>query len=551
MVRYRLAAALSAAFAGPALADPPAPCTFASAPIPNPAPAPAPTPDTDLPQPTADEGGVRPAITLDSARQAADGFTAWLQRLAELTSTSDKIVGGQRACQGDWPYLATLRRAESPAIGYYCGASAISPDWVLTAAHCVNGVRPLARGGWAIPGTGPIQVSFGSTDLSDEREMQIFLATDIKIHPGYRPYDPVTGEPELNDIALIRLNQPWTGPVASLSAHVASDADQASGRAFTAGFGLTSDPGASMQGDPRVRFARATDGRTVLAGSQYLLQTMLPLVSPGVCAASSGQYDPIRKVCAGFRHGGRDSCLGDSGGPLVTLSASGQPYLIGIVSYGWGCAVAGNYGVYTRVSAHRDWIASIVRNALFTSEPPESDQQRLLAVYNGLMKRMAGTTVDMSLTLKTGPDFIEGENLIFEVASDHAGDLLVLDISAAGKVTQLFPNPFMAPGQSAAIEAGTTVRVPSQQFGRFQMPASADPPGEGRLIAFLIPPGTPVPDALRPNASEGLAQKDDSSAYVMHLLDMIDTQAVDDPSALQPIAKPGWGAASASYTIRK
>jgi trypsin len=59
-------------------------------------------------------------------------------------------------------------------------------------------------------------------------------------------------------------------------------------------------------------------------------------------------------VCAGLNTGGKDSCQGDSGGPLVDSSKR----LIGIVSWGNGCALANYAGVYARVGALRTWIDS-------------------------------------------------------------------------------------------------------------------------------------------------------------------------------------------------
>ena len=61
-------------------------------------------------------------------------------------------------------------------------------------------------------------------------------------------------------------------------------------------------------------------------------------------------------VCAGVEAGGKDSCQGDSGGPIVDSSTT----LVGLVSWGEGCAEAGAPGVYTRVgsSAIRTFITS-------------------------------------------------------------------------------------------------------------------------------------------------------------------------------------------------
>ncbi|KAK7497785.1 hypothetical protein BaRGS_00010919 [Batillaria attramentaria] len=71
--------------------------------------------------------------------------------------------------------------------------------------------------------------------------------------------------------------------------------------------------------------------------SQYAKET---LYDSQICAASPGS----------------DSCQGDSGGPLFNLNCDSKPVLVGVVSWGYGCADARYSGVYTRVSSYKDWI---------------------------------------------------------------------------------------------------------------------------------------------------------------------------------------------------
>lgn len=65
--------------------------------------------------------------------------------------------------------------------------------------------------------------------------------------------------------------------------------------------------------------------------------------------------DSMTKLCAYRR--GTDACQGDSGGPL-TVVEGGVHTVIGVVSYGFGCAAKNHPGIYARVSHYVTWIVA-------------------------------------------------------------------------------------------------------------------------------------------------------------------------------------------------
>jgi len=91
--------------------------------------------------------------------------------------------------------------------------------------------------------------------------------------------------------------------------------------------------------------------------SETLQVVVVPIMSDQTCAKYyKGQIEDTM-ICAGLAEGGKDACQGDSGGPHIVFQ-DGRALLVGVVSWGRGCAREGAPGVYTEVSKYLDWIAN-------------------------------------------------------------------------------------------------------------------------------------------------------------------------------------------------
>jgi secreted trypsin-like serine protease len=248
----------------------------------------------------------------------------------EVGGASPDIVGGEEATPGEFPWQAFLRIGS-----YICGGSLIAPQWVLTAAHCVE--RDDAPGQPVPPST--VTVHLGKHNIRQiEASQQTKSVAQVIIHPSYNPN---SGD---SDIALLRLTSAATlnSRVATIPLLVSPGDDPLTAPGVLAtvtGWGTTSEDGVA---------------------SNTLQKVSIPIVSNATCNQALPWTITQNMICAGYAAGGKDSCQGDSGGPLIVPDGAGSWKQTGVVSFGLGCARPGLYGVYTRISRYIAWIGQYV-----------------------------------------------------------------------------------------------------------------------------------------------------------------------------------------------
>lgn len=247
-----------------------------------------------------------------------------------------RIVNGIEAPEGKLPWQISMFSA---AFGHFCGGTILNDNWVITAAHCITD-QDLQRP--------EFRVLEGTTSLlAGGRVREVIRAIR---HEGY---DDLT---KANDIALLQL--------APVSAEARSAARGRNGSILIAPIALNRNT-ARQTGQVKGTVSGFGLTREKSSVSARLMMVDVPVIDSATCnnaAVYNGAIKP-GMMCAGKLAADSegdivDSCQGDSGGPLVAGVGTSNPRLIGVVSWGEGCARPYRPGVYTQVSYFYDWISA-------------------------------------------------------------------------------------------------------------------------------------------------------------------------------------------------
>uniref|UniRef100_A0A8C6R806 Suppressor of tumorigenicity 14 protein homolog n=1 Tax=Nannospalax galili TaxID=1026970 RepID=A0A8C6R806_NANGA len=236
-----------------------------------------------------------------------------------------RVVGGTNADEGEWPWQVSLHALGQ---GHLCGASLISPNWLVSAAHCfmddVNFKYSDPTMWTAFLGL--LDQSKRSASGVQEHKLKRIIT-----HPFFNDF---TFD---YDMALLELKKPaeYSTVVRPICLPDTSHVFPAGKAIWVTGWGHTQDGGTA---------------------AVILQKGEIRIINQTTCEGLMPQQITPRMMCVGFLSGGVDSCQGDSGGPLSSVEADGRIFQAGVVSWGEGCAQRNKPGVYTRLTVLRDWI---------------------------------------------------------------------------------------------------------------------------------------------------------------------------------------------------
>ncbi|XP_063280928.1 acrosin-like [Prinia subflava] len=242
------------------------------------------------------------------------------------------VTGGPGVPSGTWPGIVSIQATFKNGTWHMCSGALIHPQWVLTVAQCFFRSRDISL----------YEVVIGATDLTQPGpEAAVRHIQRLLLHQGY------VATTARNNIALLELEQPVE----------CSDYIQ---------LGCVPDSALAVAELRTCYMAGWRAAPDSAPGPRLALQeAKVRLMDAQLCNSSrwyGGALHP-QDLCAGYPRGGIDTCQGDIGGPLVCKDHVGDYFwLVGLASWGKGCAGDKRPGVFTSTQHFHGWIQLQMRS---------------------------------------------------------------------------------------------------------------------------------------------------------------------------------------------
>jgi trypsin len=254
----------------------------------------------------------------------------WAVLAVVAAAPSSAVVGGSDAAPGEFPSVAEIIFGP-----YGCTGTLIDSTHVLSAGHCGSATGEVGSPiGWPTP---LIDVRIGSNKTGEGEQVPV---SEVTVSPDY------LGLSRRNDLSILTLSRASVHAPTQVAAGSERSIWDAGTLATIAGWGDTTGNGDFVDTLQKAQVPITTD--------EYCRDAY------GENDGLTGGFDAETMVCAGYPEGGVDTCQGDSGGPLFA-DGSGGRRVVGVTSWGAGCAEPGSPGVYARVADTklRTWVESV------------------------------------------------------------------------------------------------------------------------------------------------------------------------------------------------
>jgi secreted trypsin-like serine protease len=266
-------------------------------------------------------------ISLCLFLQVAFGSPILEESLTAVAFGEGRIIGGQDARPNAYPYQISLQYSSNGGVKKHrCGGSVLSATKILTAAHCVDTVKP-----------NQLAVVAGAHNMKVlEPTQQRRDVASFAVHPSWNSRNIN------NDIAVLTLSEPLELNDVVKVISIAPQGIEPSGPALGTGWGLTEN-GGSVPPDALQEVQLKVFPRS---RCQLIYSIINPINKTMMCANSPGEH--------------KGACNGDSGSPLVCNNGggSGSDYQCGVVSWGvrGQCGNPNFPSVYANVANYHNWI---------------------------------------------------------------------------------------------------------------------------------------------------------------------------------------------------